>query len=138
MALATSTSYFDEGTQDEDPNWIGYLNEELATLSGVCLMDLGRITEAGDLLEKGAGTSNVSREIVRHPPFSTYAICFSGTRSNRRAIGSMVLPAIFSLSSARIVNQLQKFCEDLQRYPSTQAANDFLDRVGIQMTNMRN
>jgi hypothetical protein len=47
--LTTSTSYFDAGPQDGDLNWIGYLNEEFATLAGVCLMDLGRATEAGNL-----------------------------------------------------------------------------------------
>ncbi|MGH3718839.1 MAG: hypothetical protein ACRDRI_08370 [Pseudonocardiaceae bacterium] len=52
-ALAASTSYFDAGPQDDDPHWIGYLNEEeLASLTGVCLMDLGRATEAGDLLQR--------------------------------------------------------------------------------------
>jgi transcriptional regulator with XRE-family HTH domain len=138
-ALATSTSYFDEGPQDEDPNWIGYLNEEeLATLAGVCLMDMGRITEAGDLLEKGAGSlERFARNRSSSATFYMRDLLLRHEIEQACAIGCMVLPAIFSLSSARIVNQLQKFCEDLQGYPSTRAANEFLDSVGTQMTSRR-
>jgi hypothetical protein len=138
-ALATSTSYFDDGTQDEDPNWIGYLNEEeLATLAGVCLMDLGRITEAGDLLEKGAGSlERFARNRSSSATFYMRDLLLRHEIEQACAIGCMVLPAIFSLSSARIVNQLQKFCEDLQGYPSTRAASEFLDSVGTQMTSRR-
>jgi hypothetical protein len=50
------------------------------------------------------------------------------------AIGSMILSAIFGLSSARIVNQLQKFCEDLQEYSSTREAQEFLDSVSSRMS----
>jgi transcriptional regulator with XRE-family HTH domain len=135
-ALATSTSYFDEGPQDEDPNWIEYLNEEeLATLAGVCLMDMGRITEAGDLLKKGAGSlERFARNRSSSATFYMRDLLLRHEIEQACAIGCMVLPAIFSLSSARIVNQLQKFCEDLQGYPSTRAANEFLDSVGAQMT----
>jgi transcriptional regulator with XRE-family HTH domain len=138
-ALVRSTSYFDEGPQEEDPHWIGYLNEEeLATLAGVCLMDLGRIIEAGDLLEKGTG--NLERFTRNRSSSATFYIRDLLLRHEIEqacTIGSTILPAIFSMSSARIVNQLQKLCEDLQRYPSIRAANEFLDSVGAQMINRR-
>lgn len=138
-ALATSTSYFDAGRQDEDPNWIGYLNEEeFATLAGVCLMDLGRTTEAGDSLEIGAGSlERFARNRSSSATFYMRDLLLRQEIEQACAIGSRILPAIFSLSSARIVNQLQKFCEDLQAYSSTRAANEFLDSVGAQMTSRR-
>jgi transcriptional regulator with XRE-family HTH domain len=135
-ALATSTSYFDDGPQEEDPNWIGYLNEEeYATLTGVCLMDLGRVTEAGGLLEKGAGSfEGFARNRSSSATFYMRDLLLRREIEQACAIGFMVAPAIFSLSSARIVNQFQKFCEDLQGYPSTRTANEFLDSVDVQMT----
>lgn len=138
-ALAKSTSYFDEGPRDEDPNWIGYLNdEELATLTGVCLMDLGRIIEAEDLLEKGTGNIEIfTRNRSSSATFYMRDLLLRHEIEQACTIGRMVLTAIFSLSSARIVNQLQRFCEDLQRYPSAQVANDFLDSVGARMTSRR-
>lgn len=134
-ALATSTGYFDAGPQDDDPNWIGYLNEEeFATLAGVCMMDLGRTAEAGDLLEKGAGSlERFARNRSSSATFYMRNLLLRQEIEQACAIGRMVLPAIFSLSSARIVNQLQNFCEDLQGYPSTQAASEFLDSVSAQM-----
>lgn len=134
-ALATSTGYFDAGPQDRDPNWIGYLNEEeFATLAGVCLMDLGRAKEAGDLLEKGAGRfEHFARNRSSSATFYMRDLLLTQEVEQACAVGSMVLPAIFSLSSARIVNQLQRFCEDLQGYSSTQVADEFLDSVGAQM-----
>jgi transcriptional regulator with XRE-family HTH domain len=138
-ALATSMSYFDDGPQDEDPNWIGYLNEEeFATLAGVCLMDLGRVTEAGGLLEKGAGSlERFARNRSSSATFYMRDLLLRNEIEQACAIGCMVLPAIFGLSSARIVNQLQKFCEDLQGYPRARAANEFLDSVGARMTGGR-
>lgn len=135
-ALAASTSYFDDGPQDEDPNWIGYLNEEeFATLKGACLMDLGRVIEAGDLLEKGVGSlERFARNRSSSATFYMRDLFLRHEIEQACAIGSMVLPTIFSLSSARIVNQFQKFCQDLQGYPSTRAANDFLDSVSTQIT----
>jgi len=137
--LAKSTSYFDEGPRDEDPNWIGYLNdEEFATLAGVCLMDLGRIIEAGELLEKGIGNLEFfTRNRSSSATFYMRDLLLRREIEQACTIGRIVLPAIFNLSSARIVNQLQKFCEDLQRYPSAQAANEFLDGVGAQMATRR-
>ncbi len=139
-ALAMSTSYFDAGPQDEDPNWIGYLNEEeLASLTGVCLMDLGRVAEADDLLQKGArNLEKFTRDR------SSSAISYMRELLLRReieqacAIGNMVLIAALSLSSARVVNQFQRFCEDLQRYSSTSTASEFLDSVGTQIADRGN
>lgn len=138
-ALTTSTSYFDAGPQDEDPNWIGYLNEEeFATLTGVCLMDLGRITEAGDSLKKGSGSLEYfARNRSSSATFYMRDLLLRQEVEQACAIGSMALPAIFSLSSVRIVNQLQKFCEDLQEYSSTRAAHEFLDSVGAQIASRR-
>ncbi len=136
-ALVKSAGYFEAGEEDEDPNWIGYLNEEeFATLSGVCLMDLGRLSEAGNLLKKGAGSlENFARNRSSSVTFYMRDLLLKRDIEQACAIGSMVLPAIFSLSSARIVNQLQKFCEDLQGYSSTQVASEFLDAVSAEIAN---
>ncbi|MGH3853101.1 MAG: hypothetical protein ACRDR6_06305 [Pseudonocardiaceae bacterium] len=139
-ALARSTSYFDAGPQDEDPNWIGYLNEEeLASLTGVCFMDLGRATEAGDLLQRGArNLEKFTRDR------SSSAISYMRDLLLRQeieqacAIGDMVLPVILILSSARVVNQFQKFREDLQEYSGAPIAGEFLDRTGTQISDGRN
>jgi hypothetical protein len=138
-ALATSTSYFDAGPWDEDPNWIGYLNEEeFATLTGVCLMDLGRTADAGDSLKKGSGSlERFARNRSSSATFYMRNLLLRQEVEQACAIGSMVLSTIFSLSSVRIVNQLQKLCEDLQGYSSARAANEFLDSVGAQMTSRR-
>jgi transcriptional regulator with XRE-family HTH domain len=135
-ALATSTSYFDAGPQDEDPNWIGYLNEEeFATLRGVCLMDLDRTTEAGNSLEKGIGSlERFARNRSSSATFYMRNLLLRQEVEQACAIGSMVLSVIFGLSSARIVNQLQKFCEDLQEHSSTREAQEFLDSVSSRMS----
>ena len=138
-ARAESASHFEEGPRDDDPNWIGYLNEEeFATKTGVCLMDLGRVTAADDLLEKGAGNLE---HFTRNRSESTI-LYMRGLLLRREvgqacAIGSRVLPVIFSLSSPRIVNELQKFCEGLREYPSSRAANEFLDSVRAHLTSRR-
>jgi transcriptional regulator with XRE-family HTH domain len=137
--LVTSTDYFDVGPRDEDPNWIEYLNEEeFATLAGVCLMDLGRPLEAGDLLRKGAGSlERFARNRSSSATFYMRNLLLKQEIEEACAIGSMVLPEIFSLSSARIVNQLQKFCEDLQGYSNARAVSEFLDSVDTEMANRR-
>ena len=135
-ALAASTSYFDAGPQDDDPIWIGYLNEEeFATKTGVCLMDLGRVTAAGELLEKGAGNlERFARNRSESTIYHMRGLLLRREVDQACAVGSMALPVMFSLSSARIVNELQKFCEDLRDYPRTAAANEFLDTVAAHMT----
>jgi transcriptional regulator with XRE-family HTH domain len=139
-ALAMSTSYFDAGPQDEDPNWIGYLNEEeLASLTGVCLMDLGRIAEADELLQRGIGNLE---KFTRDR--SSSAISYMRGRLLGReieqacTIGNMALPAILRLSSARVVNQFQRFREDLQEYSSMPIVDEFLGSVRAQMTDSGN
>jgi hypothetical protein len=98
-------------------------------------MDLGRVTEAGGLLEKGAGSfEGFARNRSSSATFYMRDLLLRREIEQACAIGFMVAPAIFSLSSARIVNQFQKFCEDLQGYPSTRTANEFLDSVDVQMT----
>ncbi|MGH8602303.1 MAG: hypothetical protein ACREXR_05855 [Gammaproteobacteria bacterium] len=133
--LAKSANYFDAGAQDEDPNWIGYLNEEeFATLAGVCMMDLGKTIEADDLLKKGTGNfGRFARNRSSSTTFYMRDLLLRQEVEHACAIGSAVLSTIFSLSSVRIVNQLQKFCEDLQRYSSTSVAAAFLDGVGAHM-----
>jgi hypothetical protein len=138
-ALAASTSYFGAGPQDDDPTWIGFLNEEgFATGAGTCLMDLGRIAAAGELLEKGVGNlecfaRNRSESTIRYMRL----LLLKREVNQACTVGNMVLPTIFSLSSARVVNELQKFCEDLRGYPSTQAASEFPDTVAAHMTRKR-
>jgi hypothetical protein len=136
VALAASTSYFDASPQDDDPYWIGCLNEEeFAAHTDVCLMDLGRVAAAGELLEKGAGSlecfaRNRSESTIYH----MRGLLLRREVDQACAVGSMALPVMFGLSSARIVNELQKFCEDLRGYPRTAAANEFLDTVAAHMT----
>jgi hypothetical protein len=136
-ALATSATYFDTGPRDEDPNWIIYLNEEeFATLVGVCIMDLGKSAKANHWLEKGAGSFE---KFARNRLSSTITymcnLLLKKEVEQACAIGSVALTAIFGLSSARIVNQLQKFCVNLQLYSSTRVATDFLDSVGTRIAN---
>lgn len=139
-ALATSTSYFDSaGSQDDDPNWIGYLNEEeLATLTGVCLMDLGRATEACGFLEMGAGNfEHFARNRSSSATFYMRDLLLRHELERACAVGGMALPAILTLSSARIMNQFQRFCEDLQGYSRAPVVSDFLSSVEAHMTNNR-
>ena len=138
-ALGAATSYFDAGPREDDPNWIGHLNEEgFAAHAGACLMDLGRVTAAGDVLEKSAGSlensaRNRSGSTIRYK----LTLLLSREVDKACAVGIRVLPVIFSLSSTLIVNELQEFCEDLRGYPSTRAANEFLDSVRAHMTSRR-
>jgi transcriptional regulator with XRE-family HTH domain len=138
-ALAASATYFDAGPRDEDPNWIVYLNEEeFATLTGVCLMDLGKSTVANYWLEKGADSfENFARN--RSSSAITYMrnLLLEQEVEHACVIGSATLTAVFSLSSARIMNQLQRFCADLQVHSSARAATNFLDSMGARMVSRR-
>jgi hypothetical protein len=101
-------------------------------------MDLGRIAAAGELLEKGVGNlecfaRNRSESTIRYMRL----LLLKREVNQACTVGNMVLPTIFSLSSARVVNELQKFCEDLRGYPSAQAASEFLDTVAAHMTRKR-
>jgi hypothetical protein len=119
-ALATSTSYFDDGPRNGDPNWIGYLNEEEhATLAGVCLMDLGRVIEAGGLLDKGAGSlEGFARNRSSSATFYMRNLLLRREIEQACAIGCMAVPVIFSLSSARIVNQFQSSAKIYRGIPA--------------------
>lgn len=138
VMLAMSSSYFGQGSQDKDPNWIGYLNEEeFATLVGVCLMDMGRVTEAGDLLEKGSGSlERFTRNRSSSATFYMRDLLLRQEIEQACAVGNAVLDVIFSLSSVRIVNQLQRFCEDLRRYPG-RTTSEFLDSVSMHVVSKR-
>lgn len=137
-ALAVSTSSFDAGPHEADPGWIGYLNEdELATLTGVCLMDLG-YTEAADRqlarASDGGSLDVFARNRSSTVTFYIRNLLRRGEVDHACAVGGTLLPAVFGLSSSRILNQLQRFSEELQPYSGLPAARQFLDAAADSAT----
>lgn len=132
-ALAVSTSSFDAGSREADPGWIGYLNEdELATLTGVCLMDLGHAEAADRELARACGGGSLdvfARNRSSTVTFYIRNLLRRGEVDHACAVGGTLMPGVFGLSSSRILNQLQRFCDELQPYSGLPAPQQFLDAV---------
>lgn len=130
-ALAASTAHFDTGAQEDDPAWIGYLNEaELATLSGVCRMDLGHHEKADAAL--GSSISDLelfARNRLSSATFYMRNLMAKGEIERACMIGDSLTPEIFHLSSVRILNQFQRVCDRMGLEARRPAIGEFLARV---------
>jgi hypothetical protein len=133
QALAVSTSSFDAGTREGDPSWIGYLNEEeLAGLTGVCLMDLGRTAAADPGLARSTGTFEpFARNRSSAATYYMRNLLRRGEVDHSCTVGSNLIPGVFQLSSARTLNQLQRFCDELQPHSHQPAARAFLEAAAV-------
>jgi transcriptional regulator with XRE-family HTH domain len=133
-ALAVSMKAYEVGPSDHDPTWIGYLNEpELASLTGVCLMDLGQNRIAERHFEKSVQDLNhFARNRFSSATFCMRNLLASGEAEHACEVGETLLPEIFDFTSARVVNQLQGFCTDLRSRSDSPAGKNFLETVGAR------
>lgn len=136
-ALATSAAQFDAGARDTDPAWIGYLNEpELASLSGVCHLDLGRHDDADANLRASVGDFEVfTRNRLSSATFYMRNLVAKGEVDHACRVGESLTPGIFRLSSIRILNQFQRVCDQLGSQARHPAVRDFLSRVAHRTQN---